>query len=98
MAGLDTVFLNCVHSFRAVAIFFVVAGHCIGSFARQVPWHEHLTRSILQNGTVFFVFIAGSLFQHLSHRFEYRHYLKGKLQTVILPCAILSVPILVYLA
>ncbi|MDP4254341.1 MAG: acyltransferase, partial [Bacteroidota bacterium] len=48
------------------------------------------------NGTVLFVFIAGYLFQHLSRKFEYKDYLRKKLQNVMLPYLIVSAPIIVY--
>ena len=88
-------FLSYIHSFRAVAILFIVAGHCVALFdwqGREVM--ERLFRSVFQNGTVLFVFVAGFLFQHLSERFEYRRYLKSKLLNVILPYVVVSIPML----
>src|SRR5258706_13385324 len=88
-------FLGYIHSFRALAVFFVVAGHCIPLFQwEQSRWQDQLIVSLMPNGTVFFVFVAGFLFQYLSPRFEYRRYLKSKLQNVILPYAIISIPII----
>src|ERR1035438_1198168 len=76
-------FLRYIHSFRALAIIFIVAAHCIALFDwASIPWQRHLVLSLIPNGTVFFVFIAGFLFQHLSYKFEYRRYLKSKLQNV----------------
>ena len=69
-------FLSYIHSFRAVAILFIVAGHCVYLFEWEaIRWQERLMKSLMQNGTVLFVFVAGFLFQHLSHKFEYRRYL-----------------------
>lgn len=88
-------FLNYIHSFRAVAILFIVAGHSVYLFEWEaIRWQERLMKSLMQNGTVLFVFVAGFLFQHLSHKFEYRRYLKSKLLNVILPYAIVSLPML----
>lgn len=88
-------FLSYIHSFRAVAILFIVAGHCVYLFEwERIRWQEHLVKSLMQNGTVLFVFVAGFLFQHLSHKFDYGRYLKGKLLNVILPYVIVSVPML----
>ncbi len=88
-------FLSYIHSFRAVAILFIVAGHCVYLFEwQQVRWQELLMKSLMQNGTVLFVFVAGFLFQHLSHKFQYRRYLKSKLRNVIMPYVIVSLPMI----
>jgi peptidoglycan/LPS O-acetylase OafA/YrhL len=88
-------FINYIHNFRGLAIFFVVACHLI------LQWPEHSFMSTFMtvlwgNGTVLFVFIAGYLFQHLSKKFEYGSYLVKKLQYVILPYLIVSIPIIIY--
>lgn len=88
-------FLSNVHSFRAVAILFIVAGHCIYLFEWQgAELTERLLKSVLQNGTVLFVFVAGFLFQHLSGRFDYRKYLRSKLRNVISPYVVVSLPMI----
>ena len=87
-------FLSYIHSFRAVAILFIVAGHCVYLFEWEGHWIESVLRSVFQNGTVLFVFVAGFLFQHLSGRFEYRRYLKSKLKNVIAPYIVVSIPML----
>jgi len=88
-------FINYIHNFRGLAILFVVACHLI------IQWPEgSFTGKFLivltGNATVLFVFIAGYLFQHLSKKFEYKSYLVKKLQNVILPYFIISIPIIVY--
>jgi peptidoglycan/LPS O-acetylase OafA/YrhL len=90
------VFLNYIHSFRGLAIIFIVAGHCIYAF----NWDNNLLlRAILgrfiNNGTVLFVFIAGYLFQHLSYKYDFKTYMKSKLNNVLLPYIIISVPAIV---
>lgn len=88
-------FLSYIHSFRAVAILFIVAGHCVYLFEWEtIRWQEHLIQSLMQNGTVLFVFVAGFLFQHLSYKFDYRRYLKSKLLNVILPYVMVSLPMI----
>ena len=88
-------FLSYIHSFRAIAILFIVAGHSIFLFEwRQSPELQQLLRSVFQNGSVLFVFVAGFLFQHLSRKFEYRRYLKSKLLNVVSPYLVVSVPML----
>ena len=90
-----TTFLNYIHYFRGVAIIFVVAGHLL------LIWPADSTvylffRTFWENGTVLFVFIAGYLFQHLSKKFEYKNYLRKKMENVLLPYFIVSIPILAY--
>lgn len=94
----STAFLNYLHNFRALAILFIVAGHCLDAF----DWPQRkqlfgLLSFIYKNGTLLFVFISGFLFQHLSGRFNYRHYLLTKLKYVVLPYVIVSVPAIVLL-
>jgi surface polysaccharide O-acyltransferase-like enzyme len=61
------------------------------------PWSDddlskELLITLLDNGTVLFVFIAGFLFQHLQDRFNYIPYLKKKFQYVVLPYILVSLP------
>lgn len=94
MSGDKPAFLHHVHSFRAVAIIAVVATHAL----YDLHWFEKdrlgakLSVSLVQNGTVLFVFIAGFLFQHRLTRFEYKGYLLTKLKFVIVPYLIVSLP------
>jgi surface polysaccharide O-acyltransferase-like enzyme len=88
-------FLRYIHSFRALAIVLVVAAHCITLFDwGRTGWPFQLVLSVIPNCTLFFVFISGFLFQHLSHKFEYRRYLKSKSQNVLLPYVIVSLPMI----
>jgi surface polysaccharide O-acyltransferase-like enzyme len=79
-----------------VAIILIVGAHTISA----MDWSDnHLTMRFIDalcNGSsIFFFFIAGYLFQHLSARFHYGRYLKQKLKTVILPYLLLSIPALI---
>ena len=90
-------FLSYVHQFRGIAIFYIVAGQAISDF----DWHnnpelQRITTMLLGNGTVFFVFIAGYLFQHLSKQYEPKKYLSTKLKVVILPYLLVSLPAIIY--
>jgi hypothetical protein len=91
-------FLSYIHSFRGAAILAVVATHVtdVLTWNKDQPLTQLLSYSIFQNGTVLFLFIAGLLFQYLSGRFRYSKYITGKLQNVILPYIIISIPIIVY--
>lgn len=88
-------FINYIHNFRGIAIIFVTACHLLLDWPEGSKTHR-LLDMLWGNGTVLFVFIAGYLFQHLSKKFEYKDYLVKKLQNVILPYFIISVPIIVY--
>ncbi len=85
-------FLRYVHNFRCFAILMIVTGHLLD----YLKWQDErviLFLSILiDNSSVYFVFIAGFLFQHLSAKYETQDYWKKKLQYVILPYVIVSLP------
>jgi len=91
-------FLREIHSFRAVAIIAVVMTHVVDLLAWPLPpsLTERLIYSLAGNGTVLFLFVAGFLFQHLSARFNYGDYLRGKLRNVIIPYLVISLPIIAY--
>jgi surface polysaccharide O-acyltransferase-like enzyme len=89
-------YLTYIHRFRGIAILYIILGHCTAVLAWQGTPVERVLTIILCNGTVLFVFIAGYLFQHLSRRFHYGHYLKTKCLHVVLPYLIWSVPAIVY--
>lgn len=88
-------FINYIHYFRGLAILFVVACHLILQWPDNSFTGKFLI-TLTGNGTVLFVFIAGYLFQHLSRKFEYKSYLMKKLQYVILPYLLISIPIIIY--
>ena len=88
-------FINYIHNFRGLAIIFVVAGHLLMKWEDGSVAH-HVFRVIWENGTVLFIFIAGFLFQFLSKKFEYRSYLKKKVEYVLLPYVLVSIPIIAY--
>lgn len=52
--------------------------------------------TLFDNGTILFVFIAGFLFQHLTHsQFDYPKYLEQKFKVVILPYLLISIPLII---
>lgn len=88
-------FQHHLHVFRGVAIIFIVCAHTLPSF----DWSRHpitgrFLDALFNESSIFFFFIAGYLFQHLSGRFNFKNYLKQKLKTVILPYLLLSIPAL----
>lgn len=83
--------LNYINVFRGLAILLILAGHTmqmgeLGSLTRTI------SKEIWAGGTVLFVFIAGFLFEYLSHKFEYKDYLSKKWSNVILPYIITAIP------
>lgn len=88
-------FQHHIHVFRGVAIILIVCAHTLPS----LDWSGHpltyrLLDALANESSIFFFFIAGYLFQHLSARFNFRSYLKQKLKTVIAPYLLLSLPAL----
>lgn len=94
-AGKKKEFINYIHYFRGIAIMFVVAGHLLLDWSAHSNIY-HFLRTIWENGTVLFIFIAGYLFQYLSKKFEYKSYLGKKLKNVILPYFLVSIPIIIF--
>ncbi len=91
-------YINYIHYFRGIAIGFIISGHCIRFFNwESFPVFEKICKTILLNGTVMFVFIAGFLFQHLYHKYTYKKYLVNKAKNIIIPYVIISIPIIFYL-
>lgn len=88
-------FLGYVHYFRALAIFFIVAGHTIDVFVWDNANIERLLRIFISNGSILFVFIAGYLFQHLSKKFNSKKYYSTKFKNVITPYLLISIPAIV---
>ena len=94
--GQKAPFLEYIHSFRGIAILFIVAGHVSSAVAWQnAPFLELLLKKFLQNGTVYFVFISGYLFQHLSGKYRYGPYLACKIKNIIAPYIVMSLPAII---
>jgi surface polysaccharide O-acyltransferase-like enzyme len=87
-------FLPYVHAFRAVAIVGVVASHFDVNWA-NLTFGGRLLLSLARNASALFLFVAGFLFQYLSQNFSYGRYLKSKLQNVIAPYVLASLPELI---
>ena len=80
--------LNYINVFRAIAILLIVAGHTIQS--EHAIW-KPIFKTMLQDGTVLFVFISGFLFQYLSDSFSYPKYLKKKFFNIVCPYLFTSI-------
>lgn len=85
-------FLNSINNFRAIAILFIVAGHCF--YISNIEFGDFwgpIVYNLINGGTVFFVFISGFLFHHLFYRkYEFNSFLKAKFKRLFLPYTILS--------
>jgi peptidoglycan/LPS O-acetylase OafA/YrhL len=88
-------FLGYIHVFRCFAIAMVVLSHLILSLQWKQPEALHLARMLFSNGTVYFIFIAGYLFQYLLPKYQYGSYLAKKIRYVLLPYFLISMPIIV---
>lgn len=76
-------FLHSINWFRGMAILFVVLSH-MPSLGLTGDIYRYWA-SFVQNGTAFFIFIAGYLYWHLIDRYEYKQYLLSKFKNVLIP-------------
>jgi peptidoglycan/LPS O-acetylase OafA/YrhL len=85
-----------IHNFRGLAIVLIVVTHTLSVFNwSDSPFLIRVLKYALANGTIFFLFISGYLFEHLSGRFAVPAYWKQKARYVVLPYFIVSIPALV---
>ena len=90
-------FLSHIHIFRAFAIIGIVGAHTLHAFSwNDNPLMFRFFDTLFNQSSVLFFFIAGFLFQYLGSRFEKWNYWKKKIQYVIVPYLLLSVPALYY--
>lgn len=86
-------YLNYMQAFRALAIIFIVALHTIHIFNwEDSPLTIKFIFTFFSNGSIFFIFISGYLFQHLSQTYETKKYYLSKIKNVLLPYLIISIP------
>ena len=71
-------FLRYIHNFRGFAILTIVASHSIYHLRWSNEIIEKIGHVLIVNGTVYFVFIAGFLFQFLSLKEEQCFYCSRK--------------------
>lgn len=88
-------FLNYIHSFRGIAILAIVAHHVVACLQWDNSELKRTVLILLGNGSIYFVFIAGFLFQFLSPKYQFKSFLAKKLKWVITPYLILSIPAIV---
>ncbi len=89
-------FLSYIHNFRGFAIILIVGVHCRTS----IDWpKDSVSHDLLFYGldfsTILFVFISGFLFQYVhKEKLNYGKYLFKKLQFVVIPYILVSIPAL----
>lgn len=96
---MNTAFLNSVNNFRAIAIIFIIAGHCINYSDYNIDnVFEKVCFNLIGGGSHIFVFISGFLFHHVYYRnFSYKKFIKKKIRNVLCPYLFLSIiPILYF--
>ena len=94
--AISKTFLNYIHNFRGIAIIYIVAGHSFSVFTWQdTSITIRIVKMVISNGTVFFVFIAGFLFQHLLKSYTPKKYFFSKLTGVLVPYLLISIPAIV---
>lgn len=89
-------YLANIHNFRTIAILGIVGAHSLHNF----DWEGHRLLflsfdSLFNESSIWFFFIAGYLFQHLSRNFETKKYYVSKIKNVIIPYLILSIPAII---
>lgn len=95
-------FLNSINYFRGIAIILIVLGHCYDLSRWDISNNfEKLFYTLSLNGSVYFVFISGFLYNHIFYpRFEYKKFMVKKIQNVLLPyllCSIIPILLTIYL-
>lgn len=93
-------FLNSINYFRGIAIIIIVAAHSYGianwNVYKDPNVFEKFFYSLNLNGSVFFIFISGFLYNHIFFpRFNYKNFMLKKTRYVLIPYLVCSiVPIL----
>jgi len=90
--------IKSLEYFRAVAIIFIVAGHCIGISGWKLDgFEDRVLANLIGGGSALFVFISGFLFHHVFYpKFNYRKFIWKKFQNVYIPYLILATLPIVY--
>ncbi len=89
--------LPYINHLRGLAIVLIVSFHCKTSFNWGTNhYQEKFWFSLIVYGTIVFVFISGFLFQHVHQtQFHFKTYFTKKLNYVVLPYIIVSIPAII---
>ncbi len=89
-------FLLPIHYFRAFAIICIFIVHTwtypeseTNSYSARLL--VAIKESVFHSSTIYFIFISGFLFHHLSGRFELRRFFTKKVKNIIIPYLVLSI-------
>lgn len=94
-------FLNSINYFRGIAIIIIVMTHSYGiahwNVYRDASLFDRLFYSLNSNGSVFFVFISGYLYNHIFYpKFNYQNFLIKKAKFVLIPYLVCSTLPIIY--
>lgn len=87
-------YINALNLFRGLSIILVVFTHVNQKSLLSYSLGPYVS-AFFSNGTFFFVFISGYLFWHLKNKYEYKKYLIGKFNNVIIPYFFILLPVLI---
>lgn len=86
-------YLGHIHNFRGFAIFVILVAHSFSLFDWSgSPGLADFLKRVFANGTIFFLFISGYLFQHLSAGYRPAEFMRKKLRNVLVPYLVVSAP------
>ncbi len=88
-------YLNYINNLRGFVIILIVSVHCLSG--QLLQWSatsdlRELLHLFLHGSSIYFIFIAGFLFQYLISKYDYASYLRRKFLFVILPYLLVSIP------
>lgn len=92
-------YLHTINHFRAVAIIFIVFGHCFDLTDFNLNTNYKLFFNyLISESTGFFVIISGILFHHIFYvDFNYKIFILNKIKKIIYPYIFMSTPKIFYI-
>ncbi|MDA9556225.1 acyltransferase [Vibrio sp.] len=88
--------MQYINNLRGLAILLIILTHIISLYHLDNDAFR-VVANLLSNSTVTFVMVAGFLFFHLTEKFHYFRFLKGKARSILIPYLFFSIPaILMY--
>ena len=96
---MNAIFLTSINNIRAIAIIFIIAGHCIDYADFKIDSvSERVLANLILGGSHLFVFISGFLFHHVYYEnFSYQNFIKKKIRNILFPYLFISfIPILYF--
>ena len=88
-------FLSSINYFRGIAIVIIVAAHSYGianwNVYKNPTVFESFFYALNLNGSVFFIFISGFLYNHIFYdKFDYKKFISRKAKYVLVPYLVCS--------